>query len=175
VGVEQLLGGGSSIGALTGGSTVAALTGATTTLGSLTGSVAQTLFDHERIRKQIEVQNAVEEQAVISYESTVLTALEDVENALVSFQKNRERLAALQNAADSARNAALLAQNRYSAGLIDFQTVLDTQRSELTIEDSVAQTEADRTIALIQLYKALGGGWSPNSSVATSGIQGSRL
>jgi outer membrane protein TolC len=105
----------------------------------------------------------------------VLTALEDVENALVSLRKNRERLAALNQAAESARNAAVLAQNRYTAGLIDFQTVLDTERTALTIEDSVAQTQADRTTALIQLYKALGGGWSPATvTVSSSGTQGNR-
>jgi NodT family efflux transporter outer membrane factor (OMF) lipoprotein len=173
-GIEQLLTGTSSAG-VTAGSTVAALAGATTILASATGSITQTLFDGGRIRSQIESQNAVQEQAVVSYEATVLTALEDVENALVSLRKNRERLAALNQAAESARNAAVLAQNRYTAGLIDFQTVLDTERTALTIEDSVAQTQADRTTALIQLYKALGGGWSPATvTVSSSGTQGNR-
>ncbi|MFZ0440362.1 MAG: TolC family protein, partial [Candidatus Sulfotelmatobacter sp.] len=172
--IEQLLTGTSSAG-VTAGSTVAALAGATTILASATGSITQTLFDGGRIRSQIESQNAVQEQAVVSYEATVLTALEDVENALVSLRKNRERLAALNQAAESARNAAVLAQNRYTAGLIDFQTVLDTERTALTIEDSVAQTQADRATALIQLYKALGGGWSPATvTVSSSGTQGNR-
>jgi outer membrane protein TolC len=80
---------------------------------------------------------------------------------MVSFSRNRERLAALNNAAEAARNAATLARDRYTAGLIDFQTVLDTQRTVLNLEDSVASTQAERTTAVIQLYKALGGGWSP--------------
>ena len=171
-GIEQLLTGNSSLG-VTAGSTVAALAGATTILASATGSITQTLFDGGRIRPKIESQSTVQEQAVVSYEATVLTALEDVENALVSLRNNRDRLASLNQAAESARNAAVLAQNRYTAGLIDFQTVLDTERTALTIEDSVAQTQADRTTALIQLYKALGGGWSPAAvAVSSSGTQG---
>ena len=110
---------------------------------------------------------------MISYESTVRTALKDVEDALVSLVKSRERLASLNKAAESARNAALLARNRYTAGVADFQTVLDTERTVLTIEDSVAQTQADRASALIQLYKALGGGWSPDATTAVANNQGS--
>jgi outer membrane protein, multidrug efflux system len=170
--LEQLLGG-TAAGVVT-GSTLTSLTANTTTTGSGLGSITQTLFDRGRIRQQIEIQNAVQEQAVISYESTVLTALKDVENALVSFQNSRERLEALNQASEAARNAEQLAHNRYSAGLIDFQTVLDTERTALTIEDSVAQTQADRTTALIQLYKALGGGWQADSTIVTSGKQGNQ-
>jgi len=150
------------------------LTADTTATGSGLGSITQTFFDRGRIRQQIEIQNAVQEQAVISYESTVLTALKDVENALVSFQNSRQRLQALNQASEAARNAARLAQNRYSAGLIDFQTVLDTERTALTIEDSVAQTQADRTTSLIQLYKALGGGWQADVTVVTARKQGNQ-
>ncbi|HQZ38309.1 MAG TPA: TolC family protein [Vicinamibacterales bacterium] len=82
-----------------------AVTGGTSVIASLASSVAQTLFDHGRIRQQIAIQSAVQEQAVASYESVVLTALEDVENALVAFEKGRERLASLNAAADAARRA----------------------------------------------------------------------
>jgi outer membrane protein TolC len=122
------------------------------------------LFDGGRTRQNIEIQSAVQQQAVVKYESTVLTALKEVENALVSFSRSRERLASLTTAVEAARNAATLAQNRYTAGLVDFQTVLDTERTALNLEDSVASTQADRTAAVIQLYQALGGGWSQNSA-----------
>jgi len=170
--LEQLLGG-TAAGVVT-GSTFTSLTANTTATGSGLGSITQTLFDRGRIRQQIEIQNAVQEQAVISYESTVLNALKDVENALVSFRNNRQRLQALNEASEAARNAAQLAHNRYSAGLIDFQTVLDTEHIALTIEDSVAQTKADRTNALIQLYKALGGGWQADATIVTPGKQGNQ-
>jgi NodT family efflux transporter outer membrane factor (OMF) lipoprotein len=164
LGIEKLTG--NALGSVTGG-TLTAATGGVSKVASLSASVLQTIFDRGRIRSQIEIQNAVEEQAVISYEATVLTALEDVENALVSLQKNRERLAALNRAGSSARNAALLARDRYTAGLADFTTVLDTERTVLTVEDSIAQAQADRVSAVIQLYKSLGGGWSSEVSGAT--------
>lgn len=170
--LEQLLGR-TGLGVVTGG-TLTSLTASTSTTESGSGSITQTFFDRGRIRQQIEIQNAVQEQAVISYESTVLTALKDVENALVSFQNSRQRLQALNQASEAARNAAQLAHNRYSAGLIDFQTVLDTERTALTIEDSVAQTQADRTSALIQLYKALGGGWQADATIVSPGKQGNQ-
>jgi NodT family efflux transporter outer membrane factor (OMF) lipoprotein len=169
--LEELLGE-TTVGVITGGTFTS--TSGTSATGSGLGSITQTFFDRGRIRQQIEIQDAVQEQAVISYESSVLSALQDVENALVSFQNSRHRLEALNQASEAARNAAQLAQNRYSAGLIDFQTVLDTERTALNIEDSVAQTQADRATALIQLYKALGGGWQADATIVTSSKQGKR-
>jgi NodT family efflux transporter outer membrane factor (OMF) lipoprotein len=138
-----------------------ALTSGATALGSLLAGVTAPIFDAGRLRQLVEIQREVQVQAQVSYESTVLTALEEVENALVGFGNSLARRAALAEARTAARNAALLARYRYSAGLIDFQVVLDTERSVLTIEDSLATSEADRVLALIQLYKALGGGWTP--------------
>jgi NodT family efflux transporter outer membrane factor (OMF) lipoprotein len=127
---------------------------------SFVATVAATIFDAGRLRQQVVAQDAVRQQALVAYEAAVLTALEDVENALVVFARSKERQSALRAAADAARNAALLARNRYSSGLIDFQTVLDTERTVLTLEDSLAVAEADGTSSVIRLYKALGGGWS---------------
>lgn len=146
-----------------------AATGGATLVSSLAASVLQTVFDGGRIRQQIAVQSAVQEQAVASYESTVLTALQEVESALVAFEKSRVRLASLATAAEAAANAALLAKNQYAAGLADFQTVLDTERAVLTVQESVALTEGDRVTALVQLYKALGGGWAPAPAAAAAG------
>lgn len=138
-----------------------ALAGGPSFVSSAAASLLQTIFDGGRIRQQIAVQSAVQEQAVDQYDATVLLALEDVENALVSFEKSRQRLASLTAAADAAGDAELLARSQYAAGLADFQRVLDTQRTLLSVQDSVATTEGDRLTALIQLYKALGGGWTP--------------
>jgi multidrug efflux system outer membrane protein len=90
----------------------------------------------------------------------VLTALKDVEDALVALQGDRVRLIHLQSAATAADNADLMAQQRYSSGLIDFQTVLQTQRTLLSAQDSVASTQADVSADHVRLYKALGGGWN---------------
>jgi NodT family efflux transporter outer membrane factor (OMF) lipoprotein len=145
-------------------SIVGGLLGGNSEVRELAANFTHTIFDFGRIRQNIEIQSAVQQQAVITYESTVLTALKEVEDALISFSKSRDRLAALTTATEAARNAATLAQNRYSAGLVDFQTVLDTERTALSLEDTLAATQADRTTAVIQLYQALGGGWTGTNS-----------
>lgn len=148
------------------------------TLGGLGGSGAASsllagitgpVFNAGRLRAQVDIQDAVREQAQVAYEQAVLSALQEVENALAALARNRERVEALAISAESARNAAQLAQQRYSAGLIDFQSVLDTERSVLSAEDSLASSRADGVLALIRLYKALGGGWSPQADTRPTG------
>lgn len=131
---------------------------------SLLAGITGPIFNAGRLRAQVEIQDAVREQAQVTYEQTVLAALQEVENALVALARNRERVEALAIAVESAGNAAQLARQRYSAGLIDFQSVLDTERSVLSAEDSLASSRADGVLALIRLYKALGGGWSPQTA-----------
>ena len=148
-----------------------ALGGSDSLTRSLLGSVAATLFDGGRIRQRIEIQNAIQEQALVSYEKTVLSALEEVENALVSYANSRRREQALRAAADAAHNAVLMAHYRYSTGITDFQKVLDTERTLLTVQDSLKTTEAGSISALIRLYKALGGGWQPAAGSENPPIQ----
>lgn len=140
-----------------------ALTGGATVTRALLAGIAAPVFDAGRLRQQVEIQRTVQERAQVNYESAVLGALEEVENALAGFGNAQARRAALAEASDAARNAALLARHRYTTGLVDFQTVLDTQRSVLSTEESLAASEADGVLALIQLYKALGGGWTPEA------------
>lgn len=147
--------------------TSGALTGGTSLVAAAAGSVVQTIFDGGRIRQQAAIQTAVQEQAVANYERTVLTALKEVENALTAFESGRRRLVALTASADAARAAAQLALSQYTTGLADFQRVLDTERTVLAIEDSLASTQGDRLTVLIQLYKALGGGWAPEPPLLT--------
>lgn len=138
---------------------IASLGGSGSLVRSLAGSLATTLFDGGRIRSQIAAQNAVQEQALITYERSMLTAFEDVENALTAYAVGRERVDARLKAATSARNANALARTLYQAGSADFQKVLDTDRARLAAEDAVASADADLLTAVIRLYKALGGGW----------------
>lgn len=140
--------------------TLGALTHGASVLSTLLGRVSVPLFDGGAARSQVQAQEAGLEQARVAYEAVVLTALKEVEDALVALQGDRTRLLHLQSAATAAGNAALLAQNRYSSGLIDFQTVLQTQRSLLSTQDSVASTGADISADHVRLYKALGGGWN---------------
>ena len=139
--------------------TLGALGDGASVVHSLLGGISVPLFDGGAARAQVRVQEAVLEQARVNYEATVLTALQDVEDALVALRGERERLVHLQAAADAAGNAALLAQNRYESGLIDFQAVLDTQRTLLSTQDSVATSIANAGVDHVRLYKALGGGW----------------
>jgi NodT family efflux transporter outer membrane factor (OMF) lipoprotein len=145
------------------------LSGGTTVFSSLAGRVAQTIFDGGRLRQQVVVQAAAQEQTIAAYEGAVLTALEDVENALTAFEKRRQRLDALERAQEAARMAAQLARDQYTAGLADFQRVLDTERTVLSVEESVVTTRTERVTAVIQLYKALGGGWSATAAAAETG------
>jgi NodT family efflux transporter outer membrane factor (OMF) lipoprotein len=131
-----------------------------TLVRSLLGSLTAPLFDRGRIRRQIEIQGAVQEQAVVAWEQAMLTALEDVENALVALDGAQRRQAALADGAAAARNAARLARDQYTAGLASYLTVLVSERSALSLEDELKSSEAASSSALIRLYKALGGGWS---------------
>jgi len=146
----------------------AALGGASAITRALGGTLAATLFDGGRLRSQVDVQSAVQEQALVSYQSSVLSALEEVENALKGYAAARERLDARHAAAESARNAAELSRSLYQSGLADFQQVLETQRTQLSTEDSLAAADATLRTSLIALYKALGGGWETSANEKTS-------
>ena len=118
------------------------------------------IFDGGRIRQNIKVQSALQEQALLSYEASLLTALEDIENALTAYAKEQTRRQSLAEASRAAQRAVELAQNQYTSGLIDFQAVLDAQRALLSLQDQLAQSKGAVTSNLISLYKALGGGWT---------------
>jgi NodT family efflux transporter outer membrane factor (OMF) lipoprotein len=126
---------------------------------SIGPSVRWPVFTAGRIRQNIKIQNTRQEQALILYEQTVLTSLEEVENALVACGKEQEHRQALIQSEAANRRAVELADERYRSGLVDFLNVLETQRSLLAVQDELARS--DRTIDqnLVRLYKALGGGW----------------
>jgi NodT family efflux transporter outer membrane factor (OMF) lipoprotein len=128
--------------------------------------ISWTLFDAGSVRQNIKVQNALQEQALTSYEAAILSALEEVENALVAYAQEQNRLQSLSLAEQAAQKAFDLAKSRYTSGLIDFSVVLDSQRSLLSAQDSRVVSEAQVTTDLIKLYKALGGGWTPMSKTS---------
>ncbi|MDK2848958.1 MAG: outer membrane protein multidrug efflux system [Desulfuromonadales bacterium] len=140
--------------------TLSGLGSGSAALYSLLGSMTAPIFHSGRILANIETQDALLEQARLAYKTAVLTALEDVENALVAVTNTSERRNKLMQAADSARETLRLAEQRYASGLIDFLTVLDSQRTVLNLEDDLAGSTGELAAAQIQLYKALGGGWS---------------
>jgi NodT family efflux transporter outer membrane factor (OMF) lipoprotein len=140
---------------------------------SLLAGITVPVFDAGRLRSQAEMQDEVREQARITYEKTVLAALQEVENALAALAGNRDRVQALTAADEAARNAAVMTRQRYSAGLIDFQSVLDAERTALAVEEALAVARADGVLSLIRLYKALGGGWSPAPDIKPTGKESS--
>jgi outer membrane protein TolC len=126
--------------------------------------ISWAIFDAGAIRNNIEVQSALQEQALIKYEITILDALEEIENSLVAYAGEQQRRDRLLKATQAAKNAADLAQQKYEAGLTDFSNILDAQRSLLSFQDQLAQSEGTVTSNLIRIYKALGGGWSTMAS-----------
>lgn len=134
----------------------------TSTAGIIAG-ISSPIFDAGRIRSNIEAQSAAEEQSFQNYRSTVLSALSETEDALIACRRTAERLVLLEKATTAAREADLLARQRYQTGEVDFLVVLDAQRSLLGLEQNLLNARSDRTISYIQLYKALGGGWSSES------------
>jgi multidrug efflux system outer membrane protein len=143
--------------------TLGALTHGASVVGSLLASVQLPVFDGGAIRAQVDAQQAALQQSQQAYLAAVLLALQEVEDALVALRGDSLRLVRLANAADAASNAALLARQRFGSGLVDFQTVLETQRTQLATQDSVAAARADLSSDHVRLYKALGGGWAPDA------------
>lgn len=135
---------------------------------SLVASIGQTVFDRGRLNAQLAAQEAAFDAAQQAYRARVLTALQDVEDALAALSASRDRTVALDAALQATRDAALLANNRYTSGLIDFQTVLDTQRTLLSVQDSLAAAQTELATNHVRLYKALGGGWGPAATVSGS-------
>jgi multidrug efflux system outer membrane protein len=122
------------------------------------------LFAGGRIRAQIKVQDALTEQALLTYEQTVLNALNEVDNAATAFFQQRRRVFALMRTVKAARRTVELSVKLYKEGLTDFQSVLDAQRSLFGVDNDLAQARGELVNNLVQLYKALGGGWKPSQA-----------
>ncbi len=123
------------------------------------------LFDGGRVRGLIRVQDAKAEQALVNYERTLLSALEDVENAMTGFAQERVRREALERSVIAAQESVRLVKILYFQGLTNFQNVLDMERSLFRQQDLLADSEGRVSLNLVRLYRALGGGWDPNAPV----------
>jgi len=116
-------------------------------------------LDLGRVRGRIKAARAQTEAQLAIYEKTVLTALEETENALVDFGREELRRDFLRESDHSATEAMGLARQRYEAGVADFLSVLDAERTQLEVQAQLAQSETRTATTLIAVYKALGGGW----------------
>ena len=139
-------------------------------VGALLGSVAWPLVDQGAALAALHAEQAGYESARASYRAAVLVALKEVEDALTAIAEDRRRRESLAVAADAAANAALLATQRYRSGLVDFLTVLDTQRTLLSLQDGLAIAEAAVVADHVRLYKALGGGWEPDAAARADAL-----
>lgn len=126
---------------------------------SIGPSAAWTLFSTGRIRAQIEVQEAIEEEALVTYELTVLQALQEVENALVACEKEEGHRRALVDAVIANRKAVALSTSLYVEGQTDFLNVIQSQRALYVSEEALVKSVQTVSTNLVALYKSLGGGW----------------
>jgi NodT family efflux transporter outer membrane factor (OMF) lipoprotein len=129
---------------------------------SIGPTITWPVFDAGKIRANIEIRNAQQEQALRLYEKSVLTGFEDVENALVNYGNEQTRYRSLLEATAANRRAVQLANDLYTQGLVPFLDVLVAQRTLYTSESDLAVSEASLASNLVALYKALGGGWETN-------------
>jgi NodT family efflux transporter outer membrane factor (OMF) lipoprotein len=139
-------------------------------LGNIAGGLTAPIFEGGTIRARIEQQRGSADIALANYRAAILTALQDTQNALVAVQTAREREAAFGRAEGSARETLLLAELRYRSGSVDFQVLLDAQRSLLSAQDSRQSARTAQSTAAVQLFKALGGGWP--APVPPTGVSG---
>lgn len=141
--------------------------------GRLFANIAQTIFDAGRTRSQIRASEAAAEGAFLDYKQTVLTALEDIETALVALETAQRREGEFRTALEAADNQALLARLQYRSGLSDFLLLNQAEAQLLSARNGLSQAQSDQATALIQLYLALGGGWQgetfPEAPASTSG------
>lgn len=131
------------------------------------------IFAGGRIRANIAVQEARQQQVFIQYHSVILLALEEVENALTAYRQEQIRYEHLENAVNANQRAVDLASERYAKGLTDFLRVLESERSLYVTEDQLVESEANVVSNFIALQKALGAGWeavveSTNGSAAAN-------
>ncbi|MBV9835259.1 MAG: efflux transporter outer membrane subunit [Alphaproteobacteria bacterium] len=126
---------------------------------TLAGGLTAPIFEGGRLKAQQELSQARYAELMETYRAATLSAFRDVENALSGATQYRLQLAAAREARTQAREAYRLADLRFRAGTVDFLTVLDAQRSIISTDDAVVQAQLSQLASLVDLYKALGGGW----------------
>lgn len=133
-------------------------------LGSVFANFVAPIFNNGRLRANVRGAQAQADIAAANYRNAVLIAVEEAQNAYSQHTNATDRVAQLAKGESAAQNARKLANTQYQAGLIDFQKLLDSDRTLLSAQDNLASGQADQVISIIQLYKALGGGWQASSN-----------
>lgn len=133
---------------------------------SMASSLSMPIFNWGRLRANVESKEAQRDQALWAYRSTILTAFREVEDALIAYAKEQERLSSLEQSVEASRLAVYMADERYRKGLTSFLDVLAAQQALYEAESQRLQSEAQVSSDLVALYKALGGGWQAEQSTA---------
>jgi outer membrane protein TolC len=130
-----------------------------TTTTAIGASLLAPIFQGGRLRANVRLTEERKAELVETYRKTVLVALQEVEDALAAIKGSRQRVAQLTTSFQEARNAYRLSRVQYEAGAIDFTTLLDAQRTQIVAEDNLALARFERLAAVVDLIRALGGGW----------------
>ena len=128
---------------------------------SIGPKITWNVFDAGRIRQNIKIEDEKQEQSLIQYELSILTAVKDVENAVIDYAQEQVRRKSLIKSVEASKRAVDLSRELYTAGLSDFLGVLEAERSLFQFQDQLALSEGSVVSNLIRLYKSLGGGWKP--------------
>jgi multidrug efflux system outer membrane protein len=117
------------------------------------------LFDAGRVLADVDSRRAIREQVLAEYQQAILSAVRDVEDAVVAFDREQDRRELYRQTVDANAEAVRIANEQYADGVTGFLTVLDAQRSLFASQDALAQSDGAVAIDLVALYKGLGGGW----------------
>jgi len=138
------------------------LTGGDASIWNLGANLLQPVFTGGKNKQRVEIEKARAEQLLRQYELTVLQSFREVEDALVAIRTYRDESAAREMQTRAATNAAMLSRARYNGGVTSYLEVLDIERSLFQAEIAASQVRRSRMQSVVNLYKALGGGWLPD-------------
>ena len=117
------------------------------------------IFNYGRTKNQVRVQDARFQQLVVNYQNTVLKAAQEVEDAMVAYLRSQDEMKFLTESVKAATRSVDLSMIQYQEGMVDYQRVLDTQRSQSQSQNRLTEVKGSVARNFIALYKALGGGW----------------
>ena len=126
------------------------------------------LFEFGKIRCTIMKQEGLTEEMKYEYQEAVLSAAEEVDNAISNFVRLHEQADALENALRRYQHSLYLSRRLYEEGKADYMSVLDSQRQVLQYAEELATARANISSSLVQLYRALGGGWQVDPVAAST-------
>jgi multidrug efflux system outer membrane protein len=119
------------------------------------------IFDAGRTSSTVDLAKSRQEEAILLYQQSVQQAFREVDDALIAYRKTRESRAVLLRVVDAAQRAFVTAEKRYIHGVASYLDVLDAQRELFNAEVALTRIQLENLVAVVQLYKALGGGWTP--------------